>query len=75
MIRSYGYASNHSFTDLKPQTFERPDARPNEVTIEVLYCGVCHSDTHQVKNEWGNTVYPVCLVTRSSAASRLRAAR
>ena len=58
MIQTYGYATNHSFTDLKPYTFERPDAKPNEVTIEVLYCGVCHSDIHQVKNEWGNTVYP-----------------
>ncbi len=58
MIQSYGYATNHSFTDLKPLSFERPDAKPNEVTIDVLYCGVCHSDIHQAKNEWGNTVYP-----------------
>ncbi|SEB53699.1 NAD(P)-dependent alcohol dehydrogenase [Terriglobus roseus] len=58
MIPSIGYATNHSFLGLKPYKFERPDARPNEVTIEVLYCGVCHSDIHQVKNEWGNTVYP-----------------
>ena len=58
MIPSYGYATNHSFTDLKPHTFERPDPRPNEVTIQVLFCGVCHSDIHQAKNEWGNTVYP-----------------
>src|ERR1700744_4176165 len=58
MIQSYGYAANHSFTSLKPHKFERPDAKPNEVTIDVLFCGVCHSDIHQVKNEWGNTVYP-----------------
>ena len=58
MIETVGYASNHSFTDLKPHRFEREDARPHEVTIDVLFCGVCHSDVHQVKNEWGNTVYP-----------------
>ena len=58
MIKSVGYAANHSFTSLKPLEFERDDPKPNEVEIEVLYCGVCHSDIHQVKNEWGNTVYP-----------------
>ena len=45
-------------TILKPFAFERQDPKANEVEIEVLYCGVCHSDIHQVKNEWGNTVYP-----------------
>ena len=53
-----GYAANHSFSNLKPTTIEREDPRPNEVEIEVLFCGVCHSDIHQVRNEWGNTVYP-----------------
>jgi uncharacterized zinc-type alcohol dehydrogenase-like protein len=58
MIKALGYASNHSFTRLKPFAFERDEAGPNEVEIEVLYCGVCHSDVHQVENDWGNTVYP-----------------
>ncbi len=58
MIKTVGYAANHSFTDLKPLEFEREDPKANEVEIEVLYCGVCHSDIHQVKNEWHNTVYP-----------------
>ena len=53
-----GYAANHSFSNLKPTTIERDDPRANEVEIEVLFCGVCHSDIHQVRNEWGNTVYP-----------------
>ena len=59
MIQSYGYAANHSFTSLKPHKFERPDAKPNEVTIEVLYCGVCHSDIHQVRDEWGGSIFPM----------------
>jgi uncharacterized zinc-type alcohol dehydrogenase-like protein len=58
MITAKGYATNHSFTDLKPVEFERAEAGPHEIEIAVLYCGVCHSDIHQVKNEWKNTVYP-----------------
>lgn len=55
-----GYAAKHSFSHLKRFEFERAAAKPNEIEIEVMYCGVCHSDIHQVKNEWSNTVYP-CL--------------
>lgn len=75
MINARGYAANHSFTSLKPLSFEREEAGPHEVEIEVMFCGVCHSDIHQVKNEWGNTVYPcmpgheiVGRVTRAGAA-------
>jgi alcohol dehydrogenase (NADP+) len=58
VITAKGYGTKHSFTDLKPCQFERQEAGAHEVEIEVLYCGVCHSDIHQVKNEWSNTVYP-----------------
>jgi len=58
MIKALGYATKHSFTGLKPLAFEREEAGPSEVEIEVLYCGVCHSDIHQAENDWGNTVYP-----------------
>lgn len=58
MPKSIGYAAKHSFSRLKPMEFEREDAKADEVEIEILYCGVCHSDIHQVKNEWSNTVYP-----------------
>jgi len=58
MIQTIGYAAKHSFSSLKLHEFEREEAKANEVQIEVLYCGVCHSDIHQVKNEWQNTVYP-----------------
>jgi uncharacterized zinc-type alcohol dehydrogenase-like protein len=57
-IPAIGYAAKHSFSNLKPFKFERSAAQVNEVEIEVLFCGVCHSDIHQVKNEWSNTVYP-----------------
>src|SRR6195952_196145 len=58
MIKAIGYAAKHSYSRLKPLEFERDEAKPNEIEIDVLFCGVCHSDIHQVKNEWSNTVYP-----------------
>lgn len=58
MIKVTGYAAKHSFSRLKPLEIERDEAGPQEVEIEALFCGICHSDVHQVKNEWGNTVYP-----------------
>lgn len=58
MIKALGYAANHSFTRLKPLEIERAEAGSNEVQIDILYCGVCHSDIHQVENDWSNTVYP-----------------
>ena len=78
MIQALGYAAKHSYSRLKPIAFEREEAGPDEIEMEVLFCGVCHSDIHQVKNEWSNTVYPcmpghevVGRVTRTGAnASR-----
>lgn len=58
MTKTIGYAAKHSFSSLGPLEFERREPGPNEVAIEVLFCGVCHSDLHQVKNDWGNTIYP-----------------
>ncbi len=60
MIQTRGYAAKHSFSSLKLLEFEREEIKDNELEIEVQYCGVCHSDVHQVKNEWKNTLYP-CL--------------
>ena len=58
MIQALGYAASHSFSRLKPLAFEREEAGAGEVEIDILYCGVCHSDIHQAENDWGNTVYP-----------------
>ncbi|HEX8462566.1 MAG TPA: NAD(P)-dependent alcohol dehydrogenase [Segetibacter sp.] len=58
-IKSKGYGVKNSiFSTLKPIDFERTEPKDDEVLIDVLYCGVCHSDLHQVKNDWGNSVYP-----------------
>jgi alcohol dehydrogenase (NADP+) len=58
MVQALGYAAKHSFSRLKPMAFERDEPKTGEVAIDVLYCGVCHSDVHQCENDWGNTVYP-----------------
>lgn len=58
MIKALGYAAKHSFSRLKPLEFERDEPGASDVQIDILYCGVCHSDVHQVENDWSNTVYP-----------------
>jgi uncharacterized zinc-type alcohol dehydrogenase-like protein len=54
-----GYAARGADTLLAPFTFERRQTGPRDVRIEILYCGVCHSDVHLARNEWGGTVYPI----------------
>ena len=56
--KAIGYGNNYSFTSLKPLEIERRAPGAKDVSIDILYCGVCHSDLHQVSNDWGNTVYP-----------------
>ncbi len=51
--------STSAATPLAPWNLERRDPKPNDVEIEIIYCGVCHSDIHTARNEWHNTVYPV----------------
>lgn len=59
MISTKGYATHAAKEDLKPFTFERRDPGPDDVQIDILYCGVCHSDIHTARNEWGgSTKYP-----------------
>jgi len=53
-----GYAAQSAQTPLAPFAFERRDVGPNDVAIEILYCGVCHSDLHTARGEWGGTLYP-----------------
>lgn len=53
-----GYGTKDSSSPLAPIQFERQDARPGEVAIEIMFSGVCHSDLHQCANDWENTNYP-----------------
>ena len=58
-IKAFGYAAHSATTPLAPFRFERRDPRADDVTIEILYCGVCHSDLHQARNNWDNSIYPM----------------
>ncbi len=57
-MKTIGYAVESATTPLAPFRFERRTLRPNDVAMEILYCGVCHSDLHWVRNDWGWTVFP-----------------
>ncbi len=59
MLTSLGYAAKTAESALAPYQFERRDPGAHDVQIEIMYCGVCHSDLHTARNEWRNTVYPV----------------
>jgi uncharacterized zinc-type alcohol dehydrogenase-like protein len=52
------YAAHAADTPFAPLSFERRDVGPNDVSIDILYCGVCHSDLHTARGEWGGTLYP-----------------
>lgn len=53
------YAAHAAEKDLEPYQIERREPGPKDVEIEILYCGICHSDIHTARNEWGGTRYPV----------------
>lgn len=58
MTKTKGYAAQSAKSPLAPFEFERRTLRPKDVQIEILYCGVCHSDLHTARDEWKNTIYP-----------------
>jgi uncharacterized zinc-type alcohol dehydrogenase-like protein len=53
------YAAKSATTPIEPWSIDRREPKPHDVQIDILYCGVCHSDLHTVRNEWGGTIYPV----------------
>jgi uncharacterized zinc-type alcohol dehydrogenase-like protein len=59
MITTNAYAAFSSTTPLAPYTFDRRAVKADDVQIEIEFCGVCHSDLHQAKNEWGGSQYPM----------------
>jgi uncharacterized zinc-type alcohol dehydrogenase-like protein len=59
MPSSKGYATTDAKSPLGPFNFSRREPRPSDIAIEILYCGVCHSDLHMARNEWGNSIYPM----------------
>jgi len=59
MIQTKGYAAQTPETDLAPWNFERREVGPHDVQIEIQFCGVCHSDLHQIKNDWFPGLFPM----------------
>lgn len=59
MIPTRAYAAFDPKSPLKPYEFSRREVGPHDVHIEIQYCGVCHSDIHTVRDEWGGAVYPI----------------
>ncbi len=59
MLPTRGYAAKGPTAPLEPFDFERRDPGPRDVLIEILYCGICHSDIHQARDEWGGAIFPM----------------
>lgn len=59
MIRTPAYAAAHAASPLAPLTIDRREPGAHDVLIDILYCGVCHSDIHQARNKWGGSIYPM----------------
>lgn len=59
MLKTKGYAAESAKAALKPFEFGRRDLGARDVLIEIQYCGVCHSDIHQARGEWGDEIFPM----------------
>ncbi len=59
MITTPAYAAASATSPLAPSAIERREPGAHDVLIDILYCGVCHSDIHQARNEWGGAIYPM----------------
>ena len=58
-MKSHGYAALDAKSALVPFDFERREPGSKDVVVEIAYCGICHSDIHQARNEWGGSIYPM----------------
>ncbi len=59
MNNTRAYAAQSATDAIAPFSFQRRDVQPQDVQIDILYCGVCHSDIHQARDEWGGSIYPM----------------
>ncbi len=59
MLSAKGYAVHSATSAFEPFSFERREPGPRDVQIDIEYCGICHSDIHQARGEWGNSTYPM----------------
>ena len=59
MLVTKGYAAMAAKERLQPFSFERREVGPHDVLIAISHCGICHSDIHQTRNEWGISLFPM----------------
>jgi len=59
MLEALGYAAPSAKAPLGPYKFQRRDAREHDVVVDIKYCGICHSDIHQARAEWGSALFPM----------------
>ncbi len=59
MAHSHGFAALTKTSKLAPFNFDRRDPGPDDIAIQIRYCGVCHSDIHQARDEWGGSIFPM----------------
>jgi uncharacterized zinc-type alcohol dehydrogenase-like protein len=59
VLPAKGYATMSATENLQPFNFNRRKPRPHDVLVDILYCGVCHSDLHFIRNDWGMSIYPL----------------
>lgn len=59
MLEVKGYAAQSAGAELTPWTFERREVGAHDIQLEILFCGVCHSDLHQVQNDWFPGIFPM----------------
>jgi len=57
-MKTHAFGTKEKSASLKPVSFDQAEVRAGEIEIEITHCGVCHSDLHQARDDWGNTVYP-----------------
>jgi alcohol dehydrogenase (NADP+) len=58
-MKVQGYAAQQAKAPLNPYSFERREPRDHDVVIDIQYCGICHTDIHQVRDEWGASTFPM----------------
>ena len=58
-LKTPAYAAKSATSPVAPFTIERREPGPHDVLIDILYCGICHSDIHQVRDEWGGSIFPM----------------
>ena len=59
MLSSQGYAAMTAKAALQCFSFERREVGPQDVLITITHCGICHSDIHQARDEWGGSIFPM----------------